>query len=70
MVSRNALAGNTPTGMGGSTAGEAAEALRYYPIWQQELADGSTELQFRDWLEQEYYPRQQMNPSVTTGVRG
>ena len=42
---------NAP-GMGGQTSGEAAEALKYYPVWQQQFGDGVTELQFREWLQQ------------------
>jgi hypothetical protein len=37
----------------GTTTQDAADALKYYPVWQQEFADGNTQLQFRDWLQQQ-----------------
>lgn len=35
-----------------TTVQDAADSLKYYPVWQQEYANGTTDLQFRDWLQQ------------------
>lgn len=35
-----------------TTTQDAADSLKYYPIWQQEYADGTTDMQFQDWLKQ------------------
>ena len=36
----------------GTTTQDAADSLKYYPVWQQEFANGDTQLQFREWLQQ------------------
>ena len=46
--SGNALA-STPN-MGSGLAQGAADLKKYHPIWQQEFIDGTTTLQFPDWL--------------------
>lgn len=46
----NALMPNTM--MAGSTTQDAADSMKYYPVWQQEYADGTTQLQFQEWLQQ------------------
>jgi len=48
----------------GTTTQDAADALKYYPVWQQQFSDGTTQLQFRDWLQQQVggQPQQPMPP--------
>lgn len=38
--------------MPSTTTQDAADAMKYYPVWQTEFADGQTQLQFQDWLKQ------------------
>ena len=47
----NALMPNTMMAES-TTTQDAADSLKYYPVWQKEYADGTTDLQFRDWLKQ------------------
>ena len=46
----------------GTTVQDAADSLKYYSIWQQEFTDGTTQLQFRDWLKQYLDGQQSMMP--------
>ena len=46
----------------GTTVQDAADSLKYYSIWQQEFTDGTTQLQFRDWLKQYLGGQQSMMP--------
>ena len=55
-TSGNALAGM----LGGGLAQGAADLKRDYPIWQQEYMDGTTTLQFPEWLKS----RGQQNPAM------
>ena len=48
----NALMPNMGMMAGGSTTQDAADSMKYYPVWQQEYADGATQLQFQEWLQQ------------------
>lgn len=48
----NALMPNMGMMAGGSTTQDAADSMKYYPVWQQEYADGTTDLQFQEWLQQ------------------
>ncbi len=45
-----------------TTTQDAADSLKYYPVWQQEYAEGTTDLQFRDWLKQYMGGQQSMMP--------
>lgn len=45
-IGNNALAGNLGSGL----MQGAADLQKQYPIWQQEYENGTTTLQFSDWL--------------------
>lgn len=55
-IGNNALAGNYGTGL----MQGAADIKKQYPIWQQQYMDGTTTLQFPDWLK----GQGQQNPAM------
>lgn len=59
-IGNNSLAGNYGTGL----MQGAADIKKQYPIWQQQYMEGTTTLQFPDWLKGQ---QGQTNPAMPTG---